>query len=70
MLVLYTDGVTEASSPQGEEFGRDRLAQAVKENYDEPARELIASLEMAVLEWTDNAGANDDVTFFVIKALK
>ena len=57
-------------SPSGEEFGRDRLAQAVKDNYDEPAREMIASLQMAVLEWTDNAGATDDVTFFIIKALK
>jgi phosphoserine phosphatase RsbU/P len=70
VLVLYTDGATEASSPSGEEFGRERLAQAVKENYDKPAREMIASLQLAVLEWTDNAGANDDVTFFVIKALK
>ncbi|HEV2835998.1 MAG TPA: GAF domain-containing SpoIIE family protein phosphatase [Pyrinomonadaceae bacterium] len=70
VLVLYTDGATEASSPDGEEFGRERLAQAVKENYDRPSREMIASLEMAVLEWTNHAGANDDVTFFVIKALK
>lgn len=70
VLVLYTDGVTEALSPDGVEFGRDRLVQAVKENSDQPARELIASLEMAVLGWTANAGANDDVTFFVIKALK
>src|SRR6185369_3072636 len=70
VLVLYTDGVTEALSPDGEEFGRDRVAQVVKENYTLPARELIASLQMAVLEWTANAGANDDVTFFVIKALK
>ena len=70
MLVLYTDGATEATSPAGEEFGRDRLAQAVKENYEQPAREMIASLQMAVLEWTANAGANDDVTFFIIKALK
>ena len=70
VLVLYTDGVTEALSPEGEEFGRDRLVQAVKENCEQPARELIASLEMAVLGWTANAGASDDVTFFVIKALK
>jgi sigma-B regulation protein RsbU (phosphoserine phosphatase) len=70
VLVLYTDGVTEASNPDGVEFGRDRLVQAVKDNYDRPARELIASMEMAVLEWTGNRGANDDVTFFVIKALK
>ena len=70
VLVLYTDGATEAASPSGEEFGRERLAQAVKDNYEKPARELIASLQLAVLEWTDNAGANDDVTFFIIKALK
>ena len=70
VLVLYTDGATEASSPSGEEFGRERLAQAVKDNYEKPAREMIASLQMAVLEWTDYKGANDDVTFFIIKALK
>jgi phosphoserine phosphatase RsbU/P len=70
VFVLYTDGVTEAQSPTGVEFGRERLASAVKDNYDRPARELIASLELAVLEWTANDGPNDDVTFFIIKALK
>jgi sigma-B regulation protein RsbU (phosphoserine phosphatase) len=70
VFVLYTDGVTEATNPAGVEFGRDRLVQAVKDNYERPAREMIASLEMAVLEWTANLGANDDVTFFIIKALK
>jgi len=69
VLVLYTDGATEAQSPSGEEFGRDRIVEAIKENYDKPAREMIASLQMAVLEWTGNAGASDDVTFFIIKAL-
>ena len=70
VLVLYTDGATEALSPSGEEFGRERLAQAVKDAYERPAREMIATLQMAILEWTDQAGSNDDVTFFIIKALK
>jgi len=70
VLVLYTDGATEANSPSGEEFGRERLAEAVKKAYDRPAREVIASLQMEILEWTNNAGSHDDVTFFVIKALK
>jgi sigma-B regulation protein RsbU (phosphoserine phosphatase) len=70
VLVMYTDGATEAQSPSGEEFGRERLAQAVKEIYERPAREMIAGLQMKVLEWTGHAGANDDVTFFIIKALK
>lgn len=69
VLVLYTDGATEAQSPTGEEFGRERLAEAVKASIDRPAREMIASIQMAILEWTASAGANDDVTFFIIKAL-
>ncbi|HEU4765780.1 MAG TPA: GAF domain-containing SpoIIE family protein phosphatase [Pyrinomonadaceae bacterium] len=70
VLVMYTDGATEAESPSGEEFGRERLAEAVKQSLDKPAREMIAGIQMAILEWTASVGANDDVTFFVIKALK
>jgi sigma-B regulation protein RsbU (phosphoserine phosphatase) len=69
MLVLYTDGVTEARSPAGEEFGRNRLAEAVKKNRNLAARELISAVQREVVEWTDGHGAGDDATFFVIKAL-
>ena len=69
VLMLYTDGVTEAQNPQGEEFGRERLAQAVKTNRQLGASELITAVHTEVLEWTDGRGATDDVTFFVIKAL-
>ncbi|HEX7294804.1 MAG TPA: GAF domain-containing SpoIIE family protein phosphatase [Pyrinomonadaceae bacterium] len=70
LLVLYTDGVTEATNPSGEEFGRERLAEAVKAHSNLTARDLIAGLQREVLNWTDGLGAGDDVTFFVIKALK
>jgi phosphoserine phosphatase RsbU/P len=70
VLVLYTDGATEANSPTGEEFGKDRLVEAVKKSIDRPAHEMIASIQMAILEWTASVGASDDVTFFIIKALK
>jgi sigma-B regulation protein RsbU (phosphoserine phosphatase) len=69
LLVLYTDGATEALNPAGEEFGRTRLADAAKEAYSRSSREVISNIEKAVSEWTDGQGANDDVTFFVIKAL-
>lgn len=69
VFVLYTDGATEAQNPAGEEYGRERLIEAVKQSRDKPASEMVASIQMSVLEWTANAGANDDVTFFVIKAL-
>ena len=69
VLMLYTDGATEAQNPEGEEFGRDRLAKAVKTNRQLGASELIKAVHEEVLEWTDGRGATDDVTFFVIKAL-
>jgi len=70
ILVLYTDGVTEAANPEGEEFGRDRLANAVKDAADLTARELIGHMHKSVNDWTNGLGWNDDATFFVIKALK
>ena len=69
VLVLYTDGVTEAMSASGEEFGRDRLANSVKAARGLRAKELIMAVQKEVLDWTDGLGATDDITFFVVKAL-
>lgn len=69
LLVLYTDGATEAQNRAGEEFGRMRLVEAMKANSQLSARELVAAIHAEVLKWTEGLGATDDVTFFVIKAL-
>ena len=69
VLVLYTDGVTEALSPEGEEFGRQRLADSVKKWRNLNAKDLITAVQEDVTSWTDGRGATDDVTFFVVKAL-
>lgn len=70
LLVLYTDGVTEATNREGEEFGRDRLVASVKAAAHLGARELISTVHREVIEWTEGLGMTDDGTFFVIKALK
>src|SRR5204862_5029108 len=69
VLVLYTDGVTEAMNAHGEEFGRERMVQAITTARDLSAREMIAAIHREVADWTDGRGANDDVTMFIIKAL-
>ena len=69
LLVLYTDGVTEAANSKGEEYGLERLVEAVKRNRDLGARALIDSIHREVIDWTEGRGAHDDVTFFIIKAL-
>jgi sigma-B regulation protein RsbU (phosphoserine phosphatase) len=68
-LVLYTDGVTEANNASGEEYGRDRLEEAVRGGRHLSARELITFIHQDVLAWTGGQGADDDITFFILKAL-
>ena len=69
ILVLYTDGVTEAAGAGGEEYGRERLEEAVRANRDLSARDLITTIQQDVLRWTEGRGATDDMTFFIVKAL-
>jgi sigma-B regulation protein RsbU (phosphoserine phosphatase) len=69
VIVLYTDGVTEAVNTKGEEYGRERLAQAIADARELSAREMISRIHRDVIDWTEGLGADDDITFFIIKAL-
>ncbi|MGH9971573.1 MAG: PP2C family protein-serine/threonine phosphatase [Pyrinomonadaceae bacterium] len=69
VLVLYTDGVTEAMNATEEEFGRDRLTESVRAARHLNAKDLITAVQSDVIAWTDGRGATDDITFFVVKAL-
>jgi len=67
LLVIFSDGVTEATNAEDEEFGEDRLAKAL-EGFRE--RSLDASLERvrrALDEWTAGAEAADDVTLVLAR---
>jgi sigma-B regulation protein RsbU (phosphoserine phosphatase) len=69
ILVLYTDGATEANAPGGEEYGRDRLVDAVRTARDKSARDMIDFIYNDIFEWSGGRGASDDVTFVVVKAV-
>jgi sigma-B regulation protein RsbU (phosphoserine phosphatase) len=69
ILVLYTDGATEALSPEGQEYGRSRLVDAVRRSRDLRARQMIDYIYNDIFDWTGGRGSGDDVTFVVIKAL-
>jgi sigma-B regulation protein RsbU (phosphoserine phosphatase) len=69
MLVLYTDGITEAANQDGEEYGRDRFAERLIEGRDLPARQLIDFVREGVAEFTGQESLGDDATLFIIKAV-
>jgi sigma-B regulation protein RsbU (phosphoserine phosphatase) len=69
VIVLYTDGMTEAAKDDGEEFGRDRLAQLVLTGIHLSAKEMIDFIRKGVQDFADKKFLDDDGTLFIIKAI-
>jgi sigma-B regulation protein RsbU (phosphoserine phosphatase) len=67
-LVFYTDGITEASDAEGEEFGETRLADLLAKNRTSSAGELHASL-MAEAARFAGGTFTDDATLLVIAVI-
>src|SRR5581483_6024180 len=67
MLVIYTDGITEAMDPEGAQFGEDRLVTVIKENSHFTPQEFVEKLNEAIAQFTRRAEQNDDITVVAIK---
>jgi phosphoserine phosphatase RsbU/P len=67
VALLFTDGLLEARSSQGEQFGQDRVIQVVSRNRGETASHIIGALYEAALEFSGDAKLDDDVTIVVVK---
>ena len=62
MLLLYTDGVTEAETSQSAQFGMKRLEAAVLEQRGQPARSVVEHVIKRVVEFANGAPQSDDIT--------
>ena len=67
MLILYTDGVTEAANPQGEQYGWDRLAESLHAAGDVSPRRLVAALRSSLQDFAAGQPLDDDTTIVVCK---
>jgi phosphoserine phosphatase RsbU/P len=67
VLVLFSDGITEAPNPQGEEFGEERLASLVASVRNTPAVDIIEEIHKAVTKFTEGAPAADDITVVIAR---
>jgi len=66
-LILYTDGITEAQSPQGAFFGEERLLDAALGRVGSSARGMQSGLMDAVHRFVGNAAPQDDIALIVIR---
>jgi sigma-B regulation protein RsbU (phosphoserine phosphatase) len=67
ILVLYSDGVTEAVNPSDEDFGETRLGELVASLKDRPAIEIVNAIHAAVAGFTQGAPAADDITVVIAR---
>jgi phosphoserine phosphatase RsbU/P len=61
-LVMFTDGVTEARDPKGEEFGEDRLADCLTTYATASLATLMDQVFSKVKAFCQNAEPTDDIT--------
>ena len=69
MLVMLTDGFWEWENRGGEQFGLDRLKEALAAAAGQPSTEVIARLAAAVEGFAAGAGQGDDLTAVVVRKL-
>jgi serine phosphatase RsbU (regulator of sigma subunit) len=66
-LLLYTDGLTEAFSPEGELYGEERLCEVVRSSPAVAARTVLDGIERSVDQFMGSIPAADDMTMLAVR---
>jgi sigma-B regulation protein RsbU (phosphoserine phosphatase) len=67
MIVLYTDGLTEAKNLEHKQFGVERALKVVEKSHDATATQLIENLSRKVNAFVGDAEPSDDLTLLAIR---
>lgn len=67
IMVLYTDGVTEAKNTKGEQFGYDRLVEVVLEVKGLEPKQIQEHLIKRLYEFSGTTNIDDDYTTMIVK---
>jgi len=67
LLLIFSDGVTEAMNSNHEEFGEEKLIAIVKSNQDLKVKELIENIVAEVKVHSSKVEQSDDITLLAIK---
>ncbi|UIJ70429.1 PP2C family protein-serine/threonine phosphatase [Aurantimonas sp. HBX-1] len=66
-LLIYSDGVIEATDPAGHAFGGESLEEIVRQNTTAPADQLLAAIMSRLRAWRHGAGFEDDVSMLIVE---
>lgn len=69
LVLLYTDGITEAQNPKGEFFGTERLAHLFATQGSHTPQEIINRIVKNLQTFCEGSSFEDDVSMVVLKVL-
>jgi len=69
VLLLFTDGVSEAMDKNNQEYGEDRLEKISKESLSLPTDAILSNIVNSVKEHSKDTTQSDDITMIVVKAV-
>ncbi len=69
VLLCFSDGATDITTPADESFGRQRLGDAALASRNEPVAELVRSLAEAIQRHRGDSPADDDITLLALKRM-
>jgi sigma-B regulation protein RsbU (phosphoserine phosphatase) len=67
MLVLYSDGITEATDADTTQFGEERFKEILVARRNDTAADIVAAVVSAVAAWCPSDVADDDITIIVAR---
>jgi phosphoserine phosphatase RsbU/P len=66
-VLFYTDGITDALNPQGQDFGMENLESIVLAEREQPAEQMARALENELKSFIGGAPLFDDSTFVIVR---
>ena len=67
VLVVFSDGVTDAMNPQGDEFGEARLAEVVNAHRTGSSAAILEAVNGAIADWAAGTPLPDDLTLLIAR---
>jgi sigma-B regulation protein RsbU (phosphoserine phosphatase) len=67
IMLVYSDGLTEARDQQEEMFGQERLLQIIQQEAPSGSNALQQKLLQAIEEFTQGLPQTDDITFIIVE---
>ncbi|MEQ8768866.1 MAG: SpoIIE family protein phosphatase, partial [Planctomycetota bacterium] len=69
VFLIYSDGITEAASSDGDLYGQERLEAALLDNCRRPSTEIAESIRDSVITFAGTNGVRDDLSCVVVRVL-